>query len=678
MTEIGPTLPDHAARTPDKPALIMAESGETTTYAELEERSNRYAQLFRALGLRTGDHIALYLENTPRYHEICWAAKRSGLFFTCISSYLTAPEVDYIVGDCGAKLFISSAYKQDVAAEMLDLMPGVAHRFMIDGAIDGYDSMEAAAAGMPATRIADEAEGLDMLYSSGTTGRPKAIRRFHQGVPFGTIDPAIEAIGGLFEVTEDTVYLSPAPLYHAAPLRFNLRIQLAGGTTVVMRRFDPAFALELIERHRITHSQWVPTMFVRMLKLPEEARTRFDLASHRIAIHAAAPCPVPVKQQMIEWWGPILREYYAGSESNGFCHIDSHEWLAHPGSVGRPLFGVPRIVGEDGEELPTGEEGTIYFSDGHAFEYHNDPERTAAAYNDRGWSTLGDVGYLDGEGFLYLTDRKAFMIISGGVNIYPQEIENVLITHPKVADVAVFGVPNDEFGEEVKAVVQADGHGRGICRWGRRARRRTARPRAGGTERRQGAAEHRLRGRTAPPRHRQALQAPLERPLLGQKGQPDRLGGPRLDAFADFLAGFGLRDAQVIGGLQVHPELCGGAEVARQPQRCVRRHAAALAHDIVDPRGVDRKRAGQCVGAERQGLQKILAQDFAGVCANTGHRSCPATPARRSISESNRSASHILITDWRVTPRRAASRSSAATIHSGKSTFTRLGDWLIR
>ena len=454
MTEIGPTLPDHAERTPDKPALIMAGSGEITTYAELEERSNRYAHLFRALGLKGGDHIAIYLENTPRYHEIIWAAKRSGLYFTCISSQLTAPEVAFIVKDCSAKLFISSTYKQEVAAEIPAQVDDSLHHFMIDGVIDGFERLEDAGAAQPANRIADELEGQDMLYSSGTTGRPKAIKQFLQGNPFGTIDPSIQAIGTLFEIDADTVYLSPAPLYHAAPLRFNVRIQLAGGTSVMMERFDPAFSLELIGRHKITHSQWVPTMFVRMLKLPEEERAGHDFSTHRIAIHAAAPCPIPVKRQMIDWWGPIIREYYGGSESNGFCSINTEEWLAHPGSVGRALFGVPRIVDDAGTELPVGEEGAIYFSDGPTFEYHNDPERTAAAYNDRGWSTLGDVGYLDDDGYLYLTDRKAFLIISGGVNIYPQEIENILITHPKVADVAVFGVPNDDLGEEIKAVVQ--------------------------------------------------------------------------------------------------------------------------------------------------------------------------------------------------------------------------------
>ena len=464
MTEIGPTLPEHAARTPDKPALIMGATGETITFAELEERSNRCAHLFRNLGLRPGDHVAIYLENSPRYHEIFWAAHRAGLYYTCISSYLTAPEVAFIVQDCGARLVISSTYKRDVACQLPKLVPGVEHWLMhrsagphatADGAAPpGFERYEDAVAGQPARRIADELEGLDMLYSSGTTGRPKAIKRFLQGKPFGTVDPALIALGNMFGIDGDTVYLSPAPLYHAAPLRYNLRVQVAGGTVVMMERFDPEQALDLLERHRITHSQWVPTMFVRMLKLPEAARQGRDLSHHRVAIHAAAPCPIPVKRQMIDWWGPIIQEYYGGSESNGLCAIDTADWLDHPGSVGREIYAKVRIVGDDGDELPTGEEGTIYFSDGPKFEYHNDPERTAAAYNDRGWSTLGDVGYLDDDGFLYLTDRKAFMIISGGVNIYPQEIENVLITHPKVADVAVFGVPNDEFGEEVKAVVQ--------------------------------------------------------------------------------------------------------------------------------------------------------------------------------------------------------------------------------
>jgi len=253
------------------------------------------------------------------------------------------------------------------------------------------------------------------------------------------------------------VYLSPAPLYHSAPLRFNMAVQRLGGTSIIMEHFDPEEFLALVERYQVTCTQVVPTMFIRMLKLPEEVRTNYDVTSLTSVVHAAAPCPVDVKRQMIEWWGPIIHEYYAGTEGNGFVYTGSAEWLTHPGTVGRAVLGTIHIVGDDGEDLPTGEPGTIYFEGGAEFEYHNDADKTASSRNERGWSTLGDVGYLDAERYLYLTDRKAFMIISGGVNIYPQEAENVLIGHPKVVDVAVFGVPNKDFGEEVKAVVQPTG-----------------------------------------------------------------------------------------------------------------------------------------------------------------------------------------------------------------------------
>jgi long-chain acyl-CoA synthetase len=258
----------------------------------------------------------------------------------------------------------------------------------------------------------------------------------------------------LFGIQPDAKYLSPAPLYHAAPLRWCMSVHKIGGTVVVLEKFEPEAYLAAVERFRITDSQLVPTMFVRMLKLPDETRARYDLSSLKMAVHAAAPCPVPVKEQMIAWWGPIIFEYYAGTEGNGFCMLNSAEWLAHKGSVGKALLGELKIVGEDGAEVPQGESGTVFFANGPQFEYHNDPDKTAASRNAQGWSTLGDVGYVDADGYLYLTDRKAFMIISGGVNIYPQEAENILVTHPKVADVAVFGVPNEEMGEEVKAVVQ--------------------------------------------------------------------------------------------------------------------------------------------------------------------------------------------------------------------------------
>jgi acyl-CoA synthetase (AMP-forming)/AMP-acid ligase II len=444
----------HARTTPDKPAYVMAGSGEVVTYRQLDEGSNRCAQLFRSLGLRPGDAIALCLENHPRFFEITWAAQRSGLYYTPISSRLTAGEVAYIVGDCGAKVFITSAAQRELAEELGDQMPLVHTRLMLDGVAMGLESYEDAVSRQAPTPVREELEGQDMLYSSGTTGRPKGVRFRLTGQPAGTPPALLQLMTYLYGAAADSVYLSPAPLYHAAPLRFCMAMHRLGATTVVMEKFDPIEALHLIEKHRVTHSQWVPTMFVRMLKLPPGERRGFDLSSLRVAVHAAAPCPVPVKEQMIEWWGPVLYEYYAGTEGNGFTAIDSHEWLTHRGSVGRALLGEIHIADEEGNELPPGEVGTIYFAGGATFEYHNDPQKTASSRNAQGWSTLGDVGYVDEEGYLYLTDRKAYMIISGGVNVYPQEAENVLVTHPKVIDVAVFGVPNPDLGEEVKAVVQ--------------------------------------------------------------------------------------------------------------------------------------------------------------------------------------------------------------------------------
>jgi len=444
-----------AREIPDKPAYVMAGSGQVVTYRELDERSNRVAQLLHAEGLRPGDGIAIFLENHPRFFEVVWAAQRSGLYYTAISSRLTAPEVEYIVDDCGAKAFFTSHAQAGVAAELVGKLPAVRRRLMLDGAIPGYEDYEAVVAAHPATPIAEELEGSDLLYSSGTTGRPKGVKPPLPGKPAGTAPALLAFVSALYGANRDTVYLSPAPLYHSAPLRFNLAVQRHGGTSIVMEHFDALEALRLIEDHRVTFSQWVPTMFVRLLRLPEADRTRFDLSSHRAAVHAAAPCPVPVKEQMIAWWGPILHEYYGGTEGNGLTALDSLQWLAHKGSVGKPVLGEVKIVDEaTDEEQPARSPGVVYFANGPRFEYHNDPEKTASTRNAKGWSTLGDIGYLDDDGYLYLTDRKANMIITGGVNVYPQEAENVLITHPKVVDVAVFGVPNQEFGEEVKAVVQ--------------------------------------------------------------------------------------------------------------------------------------------------------------------------------------------------------------------------------
>ncbi len=444
----------HAKANPDKPAYIMGSTGETVTYGELDARSNQGAHLFRSLGIEKGDSIALFMDNTPRYYEVLWAAQRSGLRFTAISSKLTAGEVEYIVGDCEAKALVCSKGVADVALQVAPLIPGV-KLFMTDGAEGPYASFEDSRSKFPTTPIADEGQGGAMLYSSGTTGRPKGVKRAISG------DQPIDAPNGLammgqmlYGWTPDSVYLSPAPLYHAAPLGWSMAVQALGGTVVVMERFDPEDALRLIEQHKVTTAQWVPTHFVRMLKLPPEARARYDVSSLKQVFHAAAPCPVPIKEQMIAWWGPIISEYYAGTEGNGFTAINSEQWLAHKGSVGKSLTAELKICDDEGEPLPPRSEGVVYFAGGGQFEYHNDPKKTAESRNKHGWTTLGDVGWVDEEGYLYLTDRKSFMIISGGVNIYPQEIENLLITHPKVADVAVVGGPHEEMGEEVIAVIE--------------------------------------------------------------------------------------------------------------------------------------------------------------------------------------------------------------------------------
>jgi fatty-acyl-CoA synthase len=329
-------------------------------------------------------------------------------------------------------------------------------RISAAGDLPGFERYDDVIAATPSGALGDEREGREMLYSSGTTGRPKGVRKPLPNTPFGDPSAApVQVAQGIarYGIGPGKVYLSPAPLYHAAPLVYSMSVHRVGGTVVVMERFDPQLCLDVIARHRVSHAQFVPTMFTRLLRLPEEVRADADLSSLEMVVHAAAPCPVTVKRQIIEWWGPIVHEYYAGTEDIGTTAITSQEWLAHPGSVGRPMDEI-HIVGEDGEELPTGGAGVVYFAGGRPFEYHNDPEKTESISNSRGWRTLGDIGYLDRDGYLYLTDRLAHMIVSGGVNIYPQEAENVLIGHPGVADVAVIGVPDPEMGEAVLAVVQ--------------------------------------------------------------------------------------------------------------------------------------------------------------------------------------------------------------------------------
>jgi len=450
----------HGRERGEHPAVVMAASGEVVTHGQLDDRSSRLAHVFRDAGLVRGDHIALFMENQPRFMEVVWAALRSGLYVTTINSFLSAPEVAYIVDDCMAKALVTSASKSDVAVDALGHrdFADLGLRLMCDGAVEGFDSLEEALVSAPDGPIDDESSGASMLYSSGSTGRPKGILRDLPDHEPWDSDPALERFMSYYDYCAEMIYLSPAPMYHAAPLAYVLAVHRAGGTVVMMEKFDPVFALDLIDAHLVTHSQWVPTMFVRMLKLPDGDRLGRDLSSHRVAIHAAAPCPVDIKHRMIDWWGPILHEYYAGTEGNGSTVITSEEWLRKPGSVGKSRLAEVIITDDDGTRLGPNTPGTIWFKGGGRFEYHNDPAKTAESRAGDGQSTLGDVGYLDEDGYLFLTDRKAYMIISGGVNIYPQEIENCLILHPSVADVAVFGVPDAEMGEQVKAVVQvADG-----------------------------------------------------------------------------------------------------------------------------------------------------------------------------------------------------------------------------
>lgn len=448
-------IANHAVRAADSPALIVA-GGDTISYSQLNTRSRRVAALLHKAGLRRGDGAAILLPNRPEFLEITWGCQLSGLYYTPVNTHLTFDEVAYIVEDCEARaLFVDSSYA-DLSGKLRDSNPRLDVLVSVGGELPGWRAYEDALA--DAGEEFPQSDGSEMLYSSGTTGRPKAVRRELPNENGSWAQAVLEvALTRKYGMSQSSVYLSPAPLYHAAGVNYTMAVNRVGAASIIMPRFDAETVLRLIESHRVTHAQFVPTMFVRMLKLPKAVRDQYDVSSLRCVIHAAAPCPVDVKHQMMAWFGPIIHEYYGGTEGFAGTTIGPEEWLSHPGSVGIPMSPV-HVVGDDGAEVAIGETGELYFEGGPAFEYFKDPEKTASVSNERGWRSLGDMGYVDEDGYLYLTDRSTFMIVSGGVNIYPQEAENLLIMHPKLIDAAVFGVPNDEFGEEVKAVVQlADG-----------------------------------------------------------------------------------------------------------------------------------------------------------------------------------------------------------------------------
>lgn len=444
----------YAKSKPDAPAIILAGSGKTITYREYDFKVNQIAQYFRDIGLKEKDHIAILLENNEEYLEIMDAAIDAGLFITNISTHLQRDEAVYVINNCEAKVLITSDTFADLARQIIAGAPNLNHRLMLGEVIDGYDSYEATISKYDGVPIEYGIAGTFMLYSSGTTGQPKGIIWNVPEFPVGTMDPGLEVMVGLFGIDLDTVYLSTQPLYHSAPAAFALNLIMNGAAIVLMEKFDAEASLQAIDKYKVSHSQWVPTMFVRIMKLPEETRVKYDVSSMKCAIHAAAPCPVEVKEKMIDWWGPILYEYWGGTETAIVTFITSPEWLAHRGSVGRSIAAQLHIMDPLGNELPPGEPGLIFMESGRPYSYFKEPEKTASSRNEKGWTNIGDIGYLDEEGYLYLTDRESFMIISGGVNIYPQETEDVMVMHPKVVDVAVIGVPNEDFGEEVKAVVQ--------------------------------------------------------------------------------------------------------------------------------------------------------------------------------------------------------------------------------
>jgi long-chain acyl-CoA synthetase len=442
-----------AQHSPHKPAILVGNT--SMTYQVLDSASRRLALFLRHRNITRGDTIAMMVPNTANFFVAAWAAQRSGLYYLPLSTKLNTDEISYALADSGAKaLIVDETVVENVRLALGRLGQSLLSvRLMIGGNAADFESFDQAVTSVSEGEL-DEVEGSDMLYTSGTTGKPKGVKRPLTFAPLGNDPRRVERMRSLFLMDADTIFFTPAPVYHAAPLRFCMTVFRLGGTVVLTEKFDAENALTCLETYRVTHSQWVPTMFVRLLQLPEEHSRSFDLSSHRVAIHSGAPCSIALKHRMIDWWGPILHEYYSGTESVGFTHATCEEWLSHPGTVGRPWGCKIHIVGEDTQELVPGEVGTVYFESHVELRYHNDPDKTTKAHHKLGWATMGDIGYVDTDGFLYLTDRRAFTIVSGGVNIYPREIEEILEAHSLVKEVCVFGVPDPEYGEAVQAIIQ--------------------------------------------------------------------------------------------------------------------------------------------------------------------------------------------------------------------------------
>jgi long-chain acyl-CoA synthetase len=451
MSELGRFYPGHHAQErPDAPALIEASTGKTLTYCQLDHDAWRVAHYYRSLGLNVGDAVAFWLGNCLEYVELMWGAIYAGLYYTPISTELQSGEIAYIVRDSGARaLIVTTALSAEIRSDLRSALADVA---VVE--VNAECGLPESIRSESVHPLDNPCEGVPLLYSSGTTGRPKGIKLTQSKGILGTrISPLANLLTDLFSLDAQARYLSPAPLYHVSPMGWVLAIGQIGATVAIMRKFEAGAFLDHIERYRITHTQVVPTMLSRLLQLPESTRNATDVSSLTCVIHAAAPCPVAVKYDMFEWLGPIIHEYYAGSEAAGFTYCSPQDWLSHPGSVGRSLLGPVHILNDDGDEVPSGAEGLVYFETPRQFEYVGDSEKTRRAFNERGWGTFGDVGYVDADGFLYLTDRRTDLIISGGVNVYPRETEETLLKHQAVFDAAVVGLPDDDLGQRVTAVV---------------------------------------------------------------------------------------------------------------------------------------------------------------------------------------------------------------------------------